>query len=57
MAPAGSSLGGSGPGAGLDLLGILALLLILSRAGGRSWYLRDAFEPGSSPRLAVERPG
>lgn len=55
--PLGSSLGGSGPGTGLDLLGLLSLLLILSRVGGLSWSLREAFRLDSSPGLVVERPG
>ena len=56
--PAGSSsLGGSGPGVALDLLGILALFLILSRAGRSSWSSLGAFKPDSSLQLVVERPG
>lgn len=57
--PAGSSLGGSGPGSGgLDLLDILSSFLILSWIGGRSlWSYREALKLDFSPQLAVERPG
>jgi hypothetical protein len=57
--PAGSSLGGSGPGAGgLDLLDILSSVLILSWIGGRSlWSYRESLKLDFSPQLAVERPG
>jgi hypothetical protein len=53
----GISFGSSGAGVALDLLAILALLPVLSRVGGLSRSNRAAFEPGSSLRLAVERPG
>jgi hypothetical protein len=55
--PVGISFGSSGAGVALDLLAILALLPVLSRIGGLSWSNRAAFQLGSSPRLAVERPG
>lgn len=55
---AGSSLGGSGPGAGgLDLLGILSSFLILSWIGRSLWSYREALKLDFSPQLAVERPG
>lgn len=55
--PVGISFESSGAGVALYLLAILALLPVLSRAGGLSWSTREAFKLGSSPRLAVERPG
>lgn len=54
--PAGSLLGGSGTGVALDLLGVLALFLILSRTGRSSWSSLGAFKPDSPLQLAVERP-
>jgi hypothetical protein len=55
--PLGISFGSSGAGVALGLLAILALLPILSRAGGSSWSNRATFKLGTSLRLAVERPG
>lgn len=55
--PVGISFGSSGAVVALDLLAILALLPVLSRVGGLSWSNRAAFKLGSSPRLAIERPG
>ncbi len=55
--PVGISFGNSGAGVALELLAILALLPVLSRAGELSRSTRAAFRLGSSPRLAVERPG
>lgn len=55
--PVGISFGSSGAGVALYLLAILALLPVLSRAGGLSRSTREAFKLGSSLRLAVERPG
>jgi hypothetical protein len=53
----GSSLGSSGFGIGLDLLAALALLSLLSRAGGSLRSPLDLFKLVSSPRLVTELPG
>ena len=53
----GSTLGSSGFGIGLDLLAALALLALLSRAGGSSRSYHDHFKLVSSPRLVTELPG
>jgi hypothetical protein len=54
----GSAFGGSGFGAGGFLVGTLALLFVLSPAGGRLLRsLRDFLEPTSALQLAIERPG
>ena len=55
--PVGISFGSSGAGVALDLLAILALLPVLLRVGGLSWFNRATFELGTSLQLAVERPG
>lgn len=54
------SFGGSASatgGIGLNLLAVLALLAILSRADGLSWRHRDTFRLVSSQRLVAELPG